>query len=332
MGNRALIKDSIRGVGRIEVSNHPRRSWIGTGFIVEGHDGSHIVITNRHVAIEIANRGSDGTYDFITGLLPDKPMRALLDLKEEAISEPFDASATLPISEVIHIEDAKGPDFAFLRLKETSDSARFQPLQLDHSDGRSAAVAAIGYPAKDTRQTDLDIVLRLLGDVYNKKRLSPGIIKSTNDIEVRHDCSTLGGNSGSPLINLRTGDVLALHAGGFFPNSMNYAVPSHYLAKQLQSLTRSRATPERYRSSEPEPPAAPIAVAAPTLPKSAVATLEVPLRIHFELGAPTAATIAGPGLSQGQTMSIEQTLSKAQQQFGRLAGAFTSSRGLLMKS
>jgi V8-like Glu-specific endopeptidase len=33
---------------------------------------------------------------------------------------------------------------------------------------------------------------------------------------VYHDCSTLGGNSGSPLFSLRTARVVGLHCEGYF--------------------------------------------------------------------------------------------------------------------
>jgi len=31
-----------------------------------------------------------------------------------------------------------------------------------------------------------------------------------------HDCSTLGGNSGSPVFQLETGRVIGIHRSGFF--------------------------------------------------------------------------------------------------------------------
>ena len=45
-----------------------------------------------------------------------------------------------------------------------------------------------------------------------------------------HDCSTLGGNSGSAVIDLDTGEVLALHFGGLY-HQKNYSVPSSELAR-----------------------------------------------------------------------------------------------------
>ena len=62
--------------------------------------------------------------------------------------------------------------------------------------------------------------------IYNVKRLQPGEIsgEALADFEIHHDCSTLGGNSGSPVVDLETHQVLGLHFGGRFLES-NSAVP-----------------------------------------------------------------------------------------------------------
>ena len=46
---------------------------------------------------------------------------------------------------------------------------------------------------------------------------------------IEHDCSTLGGNSGSPVVDLETHQVIGLHFGGRF-GVRNYAVPLWMLA------------------------------------------------------------------------------------------------------
>jgi endonuclease G len=37
-----------------------------------------------------------------------------------------------------------------------------------------------------------------------------------DDAAFDHDCSTLGGNSGSPIVSLKTGYVVGVHREGFF--------------------------------------------------------------------------------------------------------------------
>ena len=47
---------------------------------------------------------------------------------------------------------------------------------------------------------------------------------------VTHDASTLGGNSGSAVLDLATGEVIALHFAGLYLDA-NFAVASHDLSR-----------------------------------------------------------------------------------------------------
>src|SRR5262245_56578904 len=71
---RDRIKDSIRRVGRIEVLNDPSLDWLGTGWLA----GKDTVLTNRHVAVDFARRGDDGTWTFRTPLAANLNFRAEL--------------------------------------------------------------------------------------------------------------------------------------------------------------------------------------------------------------------------------------------------------------
>ena len=48
----------------------------------------------------------------------------------------------------------------------------------------------------------------IFGDVYDKKRLAPGQVTEARPDVLLHDCSTLGGNSGSVLVDLATGEAV----------------------------------------------------------------------------------------------------------------------------
>ena len=67
---------------------------------------------------------------------------------------------------------------------------------------------------------------QIFSDIYDVKRLQPGVITSWADgadIFI-HDCSTLGGNSGSPVLDLETHQVVGLHFGGRYLSGNN-AIP-----------------------------------------------------------------------------------------------------------
>ena len=97
-------------------------------------------------------------------------------------------------------------------------------------------VATIGHPVRDERG---DILLqdRVFSRRYNVKRLQPGKILGSAAVRsfgrevvaMTHDCSTLGGNSGSPVCDLESGEIVGLHfAGQQFV--ANYSVPTAALA------------------------------------------------------------------------------------------------------
>jgi len=69
--------------------------------------------------------------------------------------------------------------------------------------------------------------------VFDRKRLQPGKLNGRKDVDsfghtvsaIGHDCSTLGGNSGSALVAVDDLRVVGLHFCGVTHES-NYAVPT----------------------------------------------------------------------------------------------------------
>jgi endonuclease G, mitochondrial len=229
---RAGLKSGILSVGRVDLDNNPRFDWVGTGWVV----ADDVVVTNRHVASEFARREGDG-FVFQTSFMG--PMGARIDFKEE-LDGP--ASAEFRIAEVLHIEDPSGPDMAFLRVDWASGGKR-APIRLASSAQTGRGVAVIGYPAKDSRTRIPDEMDRIFGSVYNVKRLAPGDVTAVKEQEqlVNHDCTTLGGNSGSAVLDLETGEAVALHFAGR-ERDRNFAVPAPTVRARLAQLLGSDTT------------------------------------------------------------------------------------------
>jgi hypothetical protein len=212
---RDQIKDVIKRVGRIEVSNNPNFEWLGTGWLA----GKDVVITNRHVALEFSRRADDGTWTFRA------PMSASVNLHAELNSE---LPLTFTVKSIIGIHEDH--DMAALQVEQVSGAEALpDPLPIVREApgalvGRKVYV--IGYPAWDGRRNDPEPMKRIFADIYNVKRLQPGEISgdALTEFEIFHDCSTLGGNSGSPVLDLETHRVLGLHFGGRFLEK-NHAVP-----------------------------------------------------------------------------------------------------------
>jgi V8-like Glu-specific endopeptidase len=213
---RSKIQSVIQRVGRIEVANNPNFDWLGTGFLA----GADTVITNRHVAQEFSQSTTPGKWTFRA------PMTAGIDFKSE-----FGSADALEftLQEIIGIHDQH--DLAVLRVARTSGTtALSDPLPVAGKAPGNALVGrkvyVIGYPAWDGRRNDPEPMRRIFSEIYNVKRLQPGEIsgETVKDFEIFHDCSTLGGNSGSPVIDLETHRVIGLHFGGRYMEK-NHAIP-----------------------------------------------------------------------------------------------------------
>jgi Trypsin-like peptidase domain len=214
-GHRSAIRDSIARVGRVEVSGHPDLDWVGTGFLV----AADLVMTNRHVAREFSKKDGQ-VWTFLTG------RSAGLDLLEEAGNT---ARMEFTVADVVAVHEADDVDLALLRVEASGSAGLPTPLSVcaaapDEVVGRPVYV--VGYPAWDGRRNEPEAMRRIFLDVYNVKRLQPGVttVSQTPDTVLRHDCSTLGGNSGSPVFDLATHQVIGLHFGGRYGVG-NFAVP-----------------------------------------------------------------------------------------------------------
>ncbi|MEU0275653.1 serine protease [Streptomyces sp. NPDC006307] len=216
-GHRPAIRDSIARVGRVEVTGHLSLDWIGTGFLV----GTDVIMTNRHVAVEFARADGDG-WSFQQG------MAARLDTAEEYGALPGAEGPSYEIEEVLGIHPEV--DMALLRIAP-GDGGDGLPTPLAVAADAPAdlpghPVYCVGYPAWDGRRNEPESMRRIFMDVYNVKRLQPGTATelAAEQYVMKHDCSTLGGNSGSPVFDLADHRVLGLHFGGRYGVG-NYAVP-----------------------------------------------------------------------------------------------------------
>ena len=224
---RSRIETAALSVGRINLGNHPDVEWAGTGWLI----ADNLLVTNRHVAVVFAQRSGNDIV-FQPGA-DGGPVRAWVDFRQEhgvAAQEP------VQITRVHYMAD--GPDVAFLELAPApAGSPRRAPLPLAASvPPPSTALAVIGYPTWDERRNDPAVMQRIFQGIYSVKRLSPGRSTASDIVgEIGHDCTTLGGNSGSPVLSLDTGEVIGLHYSGKV-REVNHAVPAPVVASLLGRL------------------------------------------------------------------------------------------------
>jgi hypothetical protein len=315
-GASSMLNAVIPAIGRVEVKNNADFAWVGTGWLV----ADDIIVTNRHVAREFG-RGTPSGFVFRTGINGGL-QSAHVDFLEE-----FERSASLEfeIESILWIAKPTDADVAFMRIKRPGASRRLaSPIPLAETLSPDDFVVTIGYPARDPRVPDQRLVQQIFGDVYEKKRLAPGQITDVGPDELEHDCSTLGGNSGSPVINLKTGEVVGLHFSGLFLEA-NFAVAAPVVRELLGKVQRAELPgmgPSEVRST-PAPISAPVLLA----PVSGVLNdgaftfqFQIPVQVTVKIGgaviasgvAAPAGVLAGSGGSaSGKVSSVEAAVQAA---------------------
>ena len=300
-----VIDRVIPCVGRVEVNNNAIYNWAGTGWLID----SDVIVTNRHVA-SIFSQNREGfafKMGFPTGLQTAKIDFLEEDRRDEALE--FAVDSVLWMSENLESQ----PDVAFLRVNRVSRGTPMPPpIPLSASASPGEIAITIGYPARDPDVPDQELVRQVFGDVYDKKRLAPGEILKVTDSEIEHDCSTLGGNSGSAVVSLATGEALGLHFAGLYMEA-NYAVPAPKL-RDLLSKLQSRSLPGM-RAIEVSSPAAPIPAAAttttttPSTGGGRTFTLEayVPIKVTLEVGGAVSMVQQGAALPASPAPSTPAT-------------------------
>lgn len=212
---RIPIEETCRSVGRIEVAGHPTMDWIGTGFLV----AENVIMTNRHVAKEFCQPGPRKRWIF-------EPLaKTSIDyIKELSIPETFEFELT----DVIGIHETL--DLALLKTTPLSSLGipAPKPFTLASKAPQSLQghkVYIMGYPGYDSKRNDPDVIHHIFSNIYGVKRLQPGEITAFFEDRsiLTHDCSTLGGNSGSCLVDIETNKVIGLHFRGRYLQA-NYAV------------------------------------------------------------------------------------------------------------
>jgi endonuclease G len=232
--NAAEVKTRLSAlfplIGRIELPTSPIIPYPGTGFV----GGKGLVATSRAVA-QIFSRGLGLTVGYRAG-------DAAIDFKREVDIREDDRSTYFAVSGVEMIHPYW--DMALLRVDglPTDKMLRLSVRSPDELADRRIVV--VGYPAFDPR-SDAVLQDKILGGVYNVKRLQPGIIRARAEVQsfenrvaaVTHDASTLGCNAGAPIIDIETGEVVALHFAGAYLRA-NYAVPMFELARDARIASK----------------------------------------------------------------------------------------------
>jgi S1-C subfamily serine protease len=170
---------------------------IGTGILV----GQDRLLTNRHV-VEMLSRGTD--------VLEQGQGVVRFGFEDGS----FAADRPVPIVAVARLHPAL--DLALLRLGTAAlpgapPTPSFDPAPIaDNAD-----VVVVGYPVNDSERNPM-FIGQVFGAQFGVLRAAPGQCTSSFDDGFYHDCSTLGGNSGSPVFSIDGKRIVGVHSGGGF--------------------------------------------------------------------------------------------------------------------
>lgn len=243
-GPYAVLREAYQATGRIGyaqagVPNSEDYSF-GTGFLISDRH----VVTNRHVhglyGHYLLDETDPGGIEFIAE-------------KDKNASDfvPFNSTPPLLLP---------GLDIAIYTLaRAVTNRTPLQLKPIDTKDLHPRDVVVIGYP--DTHTPEKAEILAVVEDnpVFAVKRISQGqIFRHSTDTDasigvetsvsiskfskflmpaICHNASTLGGNSGSPVLDIKDGRLVGVHFAGF--KAFNNEEAAN-LAMAISQLTQSR--------------------------------------------------------------------------------------------
>lgn len=222
------FRRAIPSVGRIELIGNPSLPFGGTGFVV----ARDLVMTNRHVAALFAAGIGARNLRFL------EHMGAAIDFARE--HDQSSGGTPFAVRDIVMIHPYW--DLALLRVEGLEDREPLTFAAHEPDPANPRRIAVIGYPAFDPRNPAA-VQDQVFHGIYNVKRLQPGLYNGRRKIDSygklvdagTHDSSTLGGNSGSVIVEADGGKVVGLHFAGVYKDS-NFAVPASDLARDPRMI------------------------------------------------------------------------------------------------
>lgn len=222
------LKPSVVAVGTFQRTRSPQFRFLGTGFAV---GSGRLVATNAHV---VSLPVSDDQLESLVVVVPGVPQSAIRKVAKAAVDPNTDLAVlrldgeplpALPLAEASFV--AEGQPIAFMGFPIGS-ALGLTPVT---HRGIVAAVTPIGIPQANSRQLNPALIRRLAGDTFRVYQL---------------DATAYPGNSGSPVFDPDTGEVLGIVNMVFVkgtkenalsaPSGITYAIPVSHLRALLTDV------------------------------------------------------------------------------------------------
>jgi hypothetical protein len=209
---RTKIRPCLYSVGRVDDGGG---TGIGTGFLVS----PRLLVTNTHVLDLLSN----GTRVLERGQASVRFKREFNAIPDE---RPVEIVKVIAVHETL--------DLSLLEVDPVALDADRTVLPMAPADAAQGdTIVVLGYPQNDSARNPL-FVSSIFGNRFGVKRAAPGEVIAAESSRFYHDCSTLGGNSGSPVVSLKTGELVGVHRSGDFMYR-NESVPGTALGPFVQA-------------------------------------------------------------------------------------------------
>jgi hypothetical protein len=207
---RTTIDRVSRSVGRVTCKREGSHELVGTAWRI----GESLVVTNRHVVAPLVLRSND----------PVSSWKLDFGKAPRVCFEP-NGGQDFSVNQIAYCSPEQAIDLAILHL-DCGGNTPPPPLGLDWTPESIAVeifepgeepkfkgkeIYVIGHPY---RQVASNVVAKVFGSADGSKRFSPGYVTAVEGPQLEHDCSTLGGNSGSCVLSAGLHRVVGLHSGG----------------------------------------------------------------------------------------------------------------------
>ncbi len=223
------IRPSVVAVGTVEPTRNPQFQFLGTGFAVG--DGT-LIATNSHVAPVVTD---PSRREVVAIAVPQGGGDAIV---REAVVVARDADHDLALLKI------QGPPVPPVRF---GDSGQVREGQTYAFTGFPIGSVIGLYPT--THRAMVSAVTPVTLPQANARTLDAALVRrlrSERFVIFQLDATAYPGNSGSPIFNVDTGDVIAIVNMVFVkggkesaltnPSGISYSIPTVHLAKLLATV------------------------------------------------------------------------------------------------
>jgi hypothetical protein len=293
-----VAKHAAPSVGLVEVWRDNAFQPIGTCFRVAG--GASRIVTSGHLMRDILAKGTQIRRGYEYRSRPSEGQHLQTRVRFPG--------GTFSLATIL----CAHPVWDLMVADLTPAAAAIPPLEIESDlDATGLAgdlVAVVGFPLAASDVTQPDELEIMFAGKLGRQCVAPGRASplspvtrplpddfSAQDLWLGHDATTLPGNSGSPVISLSTGRVVAVHGLGGQLNpfdrtaivQLNGGVPLPLVCAEEEAMrvlilgTQANPPPLPRNWFNPVPPWTPRGESVPSSPRSAAVTAIRPDRSDF---------------------------------------------------